>query len=49
MAGETATASETAKQLVQEIVAELPFEDDPTTFLATLVALAEAHGMDGEE
>ena len=49
MAGEPATASEAAKRLVQEIVAELPFEDDPTSFLPTLVALAEAHALDGEE
>jgi hypothetical protein len=53
MAGEpalaAAAATETTRQQVGAIVAELPFEDDPTTFLPTLVALAEAHALEDEE
>ncbi len=57
MAGEPAQAAETAaetatgtaRRQVKEVVAELPFEDDPTTFLATLATLADAHTLDEDE
>ncbi len=49
MAGEAATATEATTAQVKEIVAELPFEDDPSTFLPTLVELAEAHAREDEE
>ena len=49
MAGEPATAAETSRQQLKEIVTELPFEDDPTTFLPTLVSLADAHALDEDE
>lgn len=44
-----AAAADNTRATVAAIVAELPFEDDPTTFLPTLLALAEAHGLDDEE
>lgn len=49
MAGGTATATEATTEQVKDIVAALPFEDDPTTFLPTLVELADAHALDDEE
>jgi hypothetical protein len=49
MAGEPATVPETSRQQVKEIVIELPFEDDPTTFLPTLVSLADAHALDEDK
>jgi len=49
MAGEPATVAETSRQQVKEIVIELPFEDDSTTFLPTLVSLADAHALDEDE
>jgi hypothetical protein len=40
---------ETAKQQVSAIVLELPFEDDPSTFVRVMVELADAHALgDGE-
>ncbi len=48
MATEPAMAAETTTAQVKEIVPELPFEDDPSTFLPTLVELADAHALDDE-
>jgi hypothetical protein len=49
MAAEPATMADTSRQQVKAIVTELPFEDDPTTFLPTLVSLADAHALDEDE
>lgn len=45
-AGPEAGLPETAKQQVATIVPELPFEDDPSTFVRVMVELADAHALD---
>jgi hypothetical protein len=47
--GPEAGLPETAKQQVSAIVPELPFEDDPSTFVRVMVELAEAHALDDGE
>jgi|GEM_PF-1809226 len=44
-----AALPETAKRQVTDVVPELPFEDEPATFVLVLQALADAHALDDEE
>jgi hypothetical protein len=48
-AGARGPLPETAKQEVSAIVPQLPFEDDPATFVRIMVELADAHALDDEE
>lgn len=45
---ETADAGEATRRQVLEIVAELPFEDDASTFGAVMLDLARVHALDDE-
>lgn len=40
---------EAMQRQVVDIVAALPFEDDPSTFARVLRELADAHALDDEE
>ncbi len=54
MAGEGGGADRGARaqawqEQVRAIVEELPFEDDPSAFVAVLEELAQAHALEEEE